>query len=786
MNTQAPKKSIVTTASKADLDTLKLLEKKVLWLASYMIHNANHLRPSRDGLKIGGHQASSSSLATIMTALYFHTLRAEDRIAVKPHASPIMHAIMYLMDRQTQEKMLNFRAFGGAQSYPSMTKDTTDVDFSTGSVGMGVAATLFNTIVQDYMFDHNWHGEKSMGRMIALAGDAEFDEGNIFEGLLEGWKHQARNLWWVIDYNRQSLDAVVDDALFERISGVFDSLGWNVSTLKYGRKLQAAKEGPAGEAILNWIDNCPNQVYSALTYQGGPEWRSNLKTDLKGVSGIGEFLDSHDDTTLAEVMTNLGGHDLETLTSAFAEAGDDEQPQCFIAYTVKGMGLPLAGHKDNHAGLMSVGQMADFQKSNNVIPGSEWDKFAGMEEDKDKLQYFIDNCDYQKRSRTKKKAAFIDIPPIAIPQDELISTQEAFGKIMFELAKSDSDFSNRIVTTSPDVTSSTNLGPWVNRRRLYSRDIVTDVFKDKKIPSAQIWRKGPTGQHIELGIAENNLFSLLGQLGLTNVHFGERLFPVGTLYDPFINRGLDALNYAAYQGARFMLVATPSGITLGPEGGAHQSIGTPLVGLVQPGLVSLEPAYADELAVLMEWGFNHMQKDDGASVYLRLSTRKIDQLPRTLTAHNKQEIIKGAYWLRKPTGATTKAIIYTGAIAPEVMGAVLDLQRENKDMAVLSVTSSDILYRDWAAARRKNAIEKTNEISHIEALMGELARDCEVVTVCDGHPLNLSWLGSIHGNPVVPLGVEAFGQTGDLPDLYEHYKMDSAAIVAAHGRLKRQ
>jgi len=784
MNAQSTKKASNITASKADLDLLKLLEKKVLWLASYMIHNANHVRPSRDGLKVGGHQASSASLATIMTALYFHILKPNDRVAVKPHASPIMHAIMYLMDRQTLPKMQNFRGFGGAQSYPSMTKDTTDVDFSTGSVGMGVAATLFNTLVQDYMVDHNWHDEKSMGRMIALAGDAEFDEGNIFEGLLEGWKHQVRNLWWVIDYNRQSLDGVVDDALFERMSGVFDSLGWKVTPLKYGKKLLKAQEGPAGEAILNWIDNCPNQLYSALTYQGGAEWRSHLELDLAGTSGIGEFLDGHDDTSLAEVMTNLGGHDLETLIDAFG-AADSEQPQCFIAYTVKGKGLPLAGHKDNHAGLMTVQQMAEFQKTQNVPEGAEWDKFGGIEKHGKKIQHFIDQCDYQKRAKDKDKAALTDIPKIAPPTDDSQSTQEAFGKIMFELAKGDSDLASRIVTTSPDVTSSTNLGPWVNRRKLYSRDQVTDVFKDKHIPSAQLWQKGPAGQHMELGIAENNLFSLLGQLGLAHHHFGERLFPIGTLYDPFIARGLDALNYAAYQGARFMLVATPSGITLGPEGGAHQSIGTPLIGLSQPGLTSVEPSYADELAVLMEWAFDYMQQDDGSSVYFRLATRKIEQLPRTLSDEDKESIVKGAYWLRKPTSTTSRAIIYAGAMAPEVMAAVQDLQQENKDMAVLAVTSSDVLYRDWSISRRSSALERVDKISHIEKLMNQLARDCLVVTVCDGHPLNLSWLGSINGNPVVPLGVEAFGQTGDLLDLYEHFKMDSAAIVAAHGRLKR-
>lgn len=785
MNTQSTKNAPIITASKADLDLLQMLEKKVLWLASYMIHNANHLRPSRDGLKVGGHQASSASLATIMTALYFHILKPNDRVAVKPHASPIMHAIMYLMDRQTLPKMQDFRAFGGAQSYPSMTKDTTDVDFSTGSVGMGVAATLFNSLVQDYMVDHNWHDEKSTGRMIALAGDAEFDEGNIFEGLLEGWKHQVRNLWWVIDYNRQSLDGVVDDALFERMSGVFDSLGWKVTPLKYGRKLLKAQEGPAGEAILNWIDNCPNQLYSALTYQGGAEWRSHLELDLAGTSGIGEFLDGHDDTSLAEVMTNLGGHDLETLIDAFGSA-DSEQPQCFIAYTVKGKGLPLAGHKDNHSGLMTVPQMAEFQKIQNVPGGAEWDKYGGIEKHAGKIQHFIDRCEYQKRAKDKSKAALIDIPNITTPKDDLQSTQEAFGKIMFELAKGDSDLASRIVTTSPDVTSSTNLGAWVNRRKLYSRDQVTDVFKDKKIPSSQLWQKGPTGQHMELGIAENNLFSLLGQLGLAHHHFGERLFPVGTLYDPFIARGLDALNYAAYQGARFMLVATPSGITLGPEGGAHQSIGTPLIGLSQPGLTSFEPSYADELAVLMEWAFDYMQQEDGSSLYFRLASRKIEQLPRTLSADDKNNIIKGAYWLRKPTSTTSRAIIYAGAMAPEVMTAVQDLQQENKDMAVLAVTSSDVLYRDWSKSRRSSALERVDRISHIEKLMNQLARDCLVVTVCDGHPLNLSWLGSINGNPVVPLGVEAFGQTGDLLDLYEHFKMDSAAIVAAHGRLKRQ
>jgi len=770
---------VIMPASQDDLRLLRALEKKVLWLASYMIHNANHLRPSRDGLKVGGHQASSASLVSIMTALYFHAMRAEDRIAVKPHASPIMHAILYLMGRQKLEALQAFRGFGGAQSYPSITKDKTDVDFSTGSVGMGVAATLFNSLVQDYVVDHGWMKESQTGRMIALAGDAEFDEGNIFESLLEGWKHRVGNLWWVVDYNRHSLDGVVDDALFDRIRGVFDSLGWQVTPLKYGKKLLAAREGPAGEALLDWIDRCPNQLYSALTYQGGAEWRHHLELDLKGTSGIKAFLDAHDDEALQGVMTNLGGHDMATITEAFA-AADNGAPHCFIAYTIKGYGLPLAGHKDNHAGLMSPAQLAHLQASLGVPEGQEWDKFAGVEADEKAVNAFIRNAPYQARKKPAKPGPVIEAPEIATPRDDNQSTQEAFGKIMFALGKGDSALADRIVTTSPDVTSSTNLSGWVNRRKLYARENVADVFKDRRIPSAQIWTKGPSGQHIELGIAENNLFSLLGQLGLSERQFGTRLMPVGTLYDPFIARGLDALNYALYQGARFMLVATPSGITLGPEGGAHQSIGSPLIGMSQPGLVSLEPSYADELAVQMAWGFEHMQKPDGSAVYLRLSTRKLNQLPRTLTDEQKADICAGAYWLRPPRRDTRGVIVYTGALAPEVMLAAQQLAGRERGLAILSVTSADLLYKGWAAHARIGATGEETPVSHIETLFADLPRDARLITVCDGHPLTLSWLGTVRGNPVTPLGVEAFGQTGDLPDLYRHHHLDAQAIVSAY------
>src|SRR3954447_7932396 len=251
------------------LPYLSELERKVLWLSSWMIHNANHLRTSGDGLKVGGHQASSASLATIMTALYLAVLRPQDRVAVKPHASPIFHAIQYLFGRQTREKLENFRGYKGAQSYPSRTKDLPDVDFSTGSVGLGVSQTLFSSLVQDYVHAHGWAANRPTGRMVALIGDAELDEGNIFESILEGWKHGLQNCWWIIDYNRQSLDAVIREGLWERYEQLFTNFGWNVVIVKYGSLQQAAFKEPGGEKLKNWIDTCPDQLYSAIVFAGG-------------------------------------------------------------------------------------------------------------------------------------------------------------------------------------------------------------------------------------------------------------------------------------------------------------------------------------------------------------------------------------------------------------------------------------------------------------------------------------------------------------------------------------
>ncbi len=487
MKAQAPRKRITD----AELRILAELEKKVLWLSSWTIHHANHIRESGDGLKVGGHQASSASLAAIMTALYFHVLRPQDRVAVKPHASPNFHAIQYLLGKQTRDKLEAFRGYKGAQSYPSRTKDADDVDFSTGSVGLGVAQTLFSSLVQDYVRSH-FPTDKPEGRMVALVGDAEMDEGNIFESMLEGWKQGLRNCWWVIDYNRQSLDAVIREGLWSRYEALFKAFGWDVVIVKHGLLQEAAFKEPGGEALRTWINSCPNQLYSALTFQGGAAWRKRLTNDLGDQGPVSRLIDKRSDDELARLMGNLGGHDLPSLIEAFTNA-DSDRPTCFICYTIKGSGLALAGHKDNHAGMMTPAQMDTLREAMSVRPGHEWDRFEGLATPPAELQAFLDRVPFATKESRRYQAAHVEVPTeLAITIQPTMSTQFGFGALLNELGRGDSDFVKRIVTTSPDVTVSTNLGPWVNRRNLFARQKMADVFKSERIASTFNWEFSPS------------------------------------------------------------------------------------------------------------------------------------------------------------------------------------------------------------------------------------------------------------------------------------------------------
>ncbi|MDB5566190.1 MAG: Pyruvate dehydrogenase alpha subunit, partial [Tardiphaga sp.] len=592
--------------------------------------------------------------------------------------------------------------------------------------------------------------------------------------------------------NRQSLDAVVREGLWEKFESMFRNFGWDVVIVKYGRLMQAAFAEPGGEALKRWIDNCPNAMYAALCFQGGAAFRKRLLDEIGDQGAVSRLIDARSDDELLALMSNLGGHDMASMIEAF-EAIDHDRPVCFIAYTIKGVGLPFQGHKDNHAGLMTPTQMEKWREAQNIRPGHEWDKYEGLSQDAATLDAFLQAAPFNRDGRRRLSAPVIDVPAhLAFKPAPAMSTQQGFGLVLNELARGDTELASRIVTASPDVTVSTNLGAWVNRRGLFARAEKADLFRSEKIPSTFNWDFSPKGQHIELGIAESNLFILMSALGLSSSINDVRLLPIATLYDPFISRALDQLNYACYQDARFMVAATPSGITLSPEGGAHQSIATPLIGIAQDGLASFEPAFVDELAVIMGWGFQHMQRESseqgdeasgmrsGGSVYLRLSTRTIEQPQRMMTPELQQGITDGAYWLRKPGANCDLVIAYTGALAPEAIEATGLLGDSHRDIGLLAITSADRLHAGWTAARKiRRGKRNPQHLSHIEKLLKPLPRDCGIVTVLDGHPATLGWIGSVCGHRMEALGVEHFGQTGTIQDLYRHHGIDANAIIDA-------
>src|SRR4051794_18050887 len=533
-------------------------------------------------------------------------------------------------------------------------------------------------------------------------------------------------------------------------------------------------------------------MYAALCFQGGTAFRKRLRDEIGDQGEVSALIERRSDDELLALMSNLGGHDMASMCEAF-EAIDHDRPVCFIAYTIKGVGLPFQGHKDNHAGLMTPTQMEKWRASQNIRPGHEWEKFEGLPQQPAALEKFLAKAPFNREGRRRLTAPVIDVPAqLGFQPSPQMSTQQGFGLVLHELARGDTELASRIVTASPDVTVSTNLGAWVNRRGLFARGEAADLFRKEKIPSTFNWDASPKGQHIELGIAESNLFLLMSALGLSASINGVRLLPIATLYDPFIERGLDALNYACYQDARFMVTATPSGITLAPEGGAHQSIATPLIGMAQDGLAAFEPAFVDELAAIMRWGLAHMQRElnedgdahsgmrSGGSVYLRLSTRGIDQPQRMMTPELEKNIADGAYWLRKPGPNAELVIAYSGAVAPEAIEAIGLLGESRRDIGLLAITSADRLHAGWTAARKiRRANRGSQHTSYIEKLLSPLPRDCGIVTVIDGHPAALGWLGSVRGHRVEALGVEHFGQTGTIDDLYRHHGMDANAIIDA-------
>jgi len=774
----------------SELEALEAIQDRVLWLSTRMIDYANTDRPNVDGIKVGGHQASSASMVSILTALYFDFIDSEDRLSIKPHASPVFHSIQYLLGNLDGSYLKKLREAGGLQSYPSRTKDPDTVDFSTGSVGLGAVAPLFAAVTRQYVDSH--FGARPKSRFISVIGDAELDEGNIWEALADPVTTNLGNVMWIVDFNRQSLDRVIPGVRIAQWTAQFEAAGWYVKEVKYGSKLSSVFEDSNSRDFKIWFDEIPNEQYQSLFGLAPNEARIRF---LEGSpEGVSHFLEKYSDEELFEILTDLGGHDISSLLQAFKECDQvSNKPSVVFAYTIKGWHLPIAGDKRNHSAQISKKQIEDLRTSVGLNESNEWSKFEpGSAED----SLCLSRAQSLKRLVSKAEIAAEFPHTTGIAPTGSSSSQEAFGRVLTEVSRNEA-IRPYLVTTAPDVATSTNLGGFINRHGIFNKD----VKREWNDTSIQKWVESPKGQHIELGISEMNLFTLLGQLGISGDTSDQPLIPIGTVYDPFVLRGLDAFIYSVYSGAKFIVAGTPSGVTLAPEGGAHQSTITPSVGVELPGVVLMEPAFAQSLDWLLCDALAHVAgakknttpdlTPNELAFYFRLTTRSIDQQPfyeakqRIGEATLRSQVLAGAYKLVDGRAALAKQddqrapVVYlasSGAVMPEVLTAAKQLALEGVIAHVIDITSLGRVFGSWQRTL-KQGIRTATTPSLPGVLRTTFTEKAPIVSIHDGSSHAMAWLGSAVGMPQVAMGVDSFGQSGNIPDLYAMHDLNSESII---------
>jgi pyruvate dehydrogenase E1 component len=762
----------------AALAVLESIQRRVLWLSAQIVHHAN-TRPNPDGTKVGGHQASASSVVSLMTALYFHALRPGDIVATKAHASPVLYAIEYLRGRLTAAELQSLRSFGGLQAYPSRRKNPEIVDLSTGSMGLGAASAAFSALATRYVSQHGGAdaGPAMPGRFIAIVGDAELDEGNVWEALLEEAVRDLDNLLWIVDFNRQSLDRIVPDARRAQLGEWFRGAGWHVIELRWGRRLRALFGRPGGERLRARLQSLGHAAYQSLLRMPPAGARKALASTAAGEPdpAVDRLLADVADEAIGALVADVGGHDLPAILEALEEAGRPRGGPCVIlADTIKGWGYPFAGDPMNHSALLTAGQLGELRAALGVAAGQEWARFPSDSAEAE----LIRRAPAPYAPPAPRREAGPEVPDTleeSYPGQS--STQEAFGRALGRLARL--PLGERIVTLSADVSVTTHLAGWINRTGVYFPR-PKPGFAGEGAQAVQ-WKESPAGRHVELGIAEHNLFLALGAFGLTHELSGHTLLPIGTLYDPFVTRGLDALYHALYAGGRFIVAATPSGVSLSPEGGAHQSVITPGIGVALPAITYYEPAFALEVEwILLEAFRALLRRGDAESCYLRLSTKPVEQaLAPAPSPGYREAVLRGGYRL---IDARTQAgydpednavhIFAAGVMVPEAVAASRALAADGVHASVFVVTSPDLLHRGLRAT-----------CPYVLDLVSADEEGVPVVSVLDGHSHGLAFLGGALGVPQIPLGVDHFGQSGSRADLYRHYGVDAAAIARAANRL---
>jgi pyruvate dehydrogenase E1 component len=804
-------KTAVASGERTPVALYREAENWASWLAAWMVFWANN-KPANKGSKpkIGGHQASALSSASILAAYYLHIRRPQDRIAVKPHAAPVLYALLYMMGKLSRHDVENLREFGGPAAYPVQHDYPGLIDYSTSIEGIGCAAVIedaYEALVQKAQF-----GKRIDTRYEAVVGDGELTELQIGGALYEAGRRRLSNVCWWIDLNRQSLDRVLEDSPGGGTAGwarrLFRANGWHTIDLRWGSYARAVFAGSGGAELRRRVESLPDAHFQSLLLLHP----AVVRKALAGIRGdedewiaayLDEFansapsenrcalLETLSDDELKATIEDLGGHDAEALIAAHEEALTiTDRPTAILCHTIKGRLMPgWAAHPENHGAVLTAERM-DVLRSRLSFP--DGDPFARPPADSKLAQFLERRASELFPPETRIAVAYpSELLPkwqeIRTPLSGARSTSAVFGNLNLTYLRT--ALGKYMAFVAPDVGLTTHLGGVIHATGTFDAEPPADLlrFLRERHQQAFAWRLVSSGQFHSIAINEGLAALLAFAFGRTKyaVEGKEQLIPIVTIYDVFWKHAYTQLYYALYDRARFIAVGTPSGTSLSRESGTHQSVQTPAIFMALPNIIYYEPAFAYDMKVLYLWAVEQLTGNDGESVYLRLTTQEIEQPEITDSPALREQVIRGGYWFINRRGEpgyepvrNVGHIFATGHTIVEAIRASEALRREGIFANVCNVTSWERLKRDWEAYWLAPDVGDDPARSyHLNDLIPDDEVSVPAVVVGDFTPQVADWVGNALGKQITVLGPRGFSQTGSLESVRKLHGIDATAVA---------
>jgi pyruvate dehydrogenase E1 component len=888
-----------------DLDLVQRLARRALVLAVKMIDDANHRDDEEEGdPKVGGHPAACASCAHIFATLQLNVAGPFDTFASKPHASPMNHALNFLLglfrepggrrwlsEEESKAAMPHLRrySFHGEpvfQSYHAESDPDSWGYFPSGSVGIPPVVSAYTALAYRYA-QHHGHEVPENTHHWSLIGDSEFREGSLLEVMPEVAERELPNVTWIIDYNRQNLDGTrmpnergLHGTDADRIVRTGLANGWNALQVIHGRKRLAAFQQPGGEEFKNVLEHGFSDFeFQALLFKrDGAATRQRL---LKKNPKLEKFLSKVDNAKLQELFADLAGHDVHVLAEVFQQAKTSKAPTLLVVHTIKGWGLESFAATGNHSALASREEVVSLLKSEEIDPADPYQRFAKGSKEQGYLEargkYLREGIEEQwaLKDRNLKKFSEAIAKVGKLPESFNIDlkftpvahTQYVWGQAIGKLIRigtsahvegtrvTDEEkiwqpVADMVLTMAPDVGTSTNTNPAMDAK-IYgpapTEDLETQLdIRDRRRPSLTP-KEEVTTRHIRFEIAEANCMTAVGAFGKLGYSLGLPYLPIMTVYDFFIKRAFDQLYYNAYWGSTFMVIGTPSGVTLAPEGAQHSWKND----IQMPNIITWEPAYGVEVDwIVAETVRRHAAGDDKgrSGVVLRCVTRGLPQkelLTRLrrhrrnktsdqeirpaqvelsgvtseadvsarpdheILEHMRKDVLAGGYYLVDyrgyagyEPGDNVVNIVAMGALATSALDASDLLLQKGIYANVIMCTSPDLLVGNLAyndgyqhlreglgidgalhITRKKTNGETRYELQTRADLVEAAAGRIPIVSAVDGEVGLLDNVGAVAGVRHEALGIRKPSKCGRPSDVYKLHHIDGNGIAEAAMRV---